>query len=245
MLAPIEQSPSPVSTAAPATRSATLTYHSEAPPGSKLTWLTGTGQPFLFVEEAGTTITVMVENAIFAANPVTFLSCPDHFMVTPVNNRELSIKVIDAPENYFNPWVLSFNVDAESVNGINSPTLLLVLPPSSADSTSVELQYSTGDGSFILDSMVVLASLAVLINAITPFDITFNLIADPNVTFNASTPILGPTWLTPTLVSGTKLKVAVSAEANRFSSFQFVLDVGNVTVTSPDPILINATIGDG
>jgi hypothetical protein len=243
MLAPIEQSP--VSTEAPATLSAILTYHSEAAPGSKLTWLTATGQPFLFVEKADTTITVTVEKAIFAANPVTFLSHADHFEVTPVNDRELSIRVKDAPVNYFNPWVLSFNVDAGGVNGINSPTLLLVLPPSSADSTSVELQYSTSDGSFVLDSMVVLASLDVLINAITPFDITFNLIADSNVTFNASTPILGPAWLTPHLVSGTQLRVAVAADPHRFSSFQFVLDVGNVTVTSPDPILINATIGDG
>ncbi len=245
MLAASEQPLSTASTPEPATLTATLIYNSTAEPGLQFTLNTNTGHPFLFIEEAGTTFTVALENATFAATPVTFLSDHNHFTVTPINSQQISIQVNEAPAHYFIPWALSFNVDAGGVNGINSPTLFLVLPPNAANSTSIELQYTAGDGSFALDSTIFLASLEVLINCIVPFDITFNLIADANVTFNASTPILGPAWLTPTAASGTELTVSVSSNSGKFSSFQFVLDVGNVTVTSPDPIIINATIGDG
>ena len=122
----------------------------------------------------------------------------------------------------------------------------------SANSTSVNLQYSLDDGSFKLDSMAVLASLDILTNTSTPpFDITFDLStipADPPVTvrFNPDQPLLGPSWLLPpTVVTDTQLTATITSEATRFASFQFVLDVGGVTVTSPDPIIINATIGDG
>src|SRR3954469_17541556 len=80
------------------------------------------------------------------------------------------------------------------------------------------------------------------------------------VTFDATNPILWsglgagewPTWIDPIppaqgLSDGnTVLTFSIPLPLNgQASGFQFVLDVGGVTVTSPDPILVNATIGDG
>jgi hypothetical protein len=248
MLATARQSPPPSIALETSTLSATLVYSPGADPGSQLTW----SQPFFLIGEVNTTLTVTVENAIFAAPPITFLSSSNNFVVTPINNQVLSIQVTTLPSQYFNPLALAFNVDSEGVNGISSPPLFLVRPPSlSADATEIELQYSLSDGTFTLDSAIVLASLDVLINNITPFGITFNLVADSNVTFNLTKPIVGPSWLTTTSVSGTQLKVSIGSSATRFGSFQFVLDVqpigegDTIKVTSPDPIIVNATIGDG
>jgi hypothetical protein len=253
MLAAIEHPPSPTLTTTPAPLlSATLFYNPEADPGFKFTWATGTGQPFLFVEEAGTTVTITLDGATFAATPITFISPSSNFTrVPPSSDAEISFEINNVPLSYFAPLILSFNVDADGVNSISSPPLFLVLPPSSTDSASITLQYSLSDGSFTLDSMPVLASLDILTNTITPpFNITFNLQSDPpdpSVQFNSATPLIGPAWMVAGSISnsGTALPVSISSDATRFASFQFVLDVGGSTVTSPDPIIINATIGDG
>jgi hypothetical protein len=250
MLATIEQ---PLSLLPePAVLKATLIYHPEAAPGSQFTWVTDTdtGQPFPFVSEPGATLVVTLEGAVFSTNPVTPISRSSNFTFgTPVNGQ-ISIQISDPPTHYLNPLALSFNVDANGVNGINSPVLFLVFPPSSPNSTSVHLHYSS-DGSFVLDGMLVLANLDVLTNTMPSFNMEFHLSSDiPGVKFDPDTPILGPSWLTPNLQPGnTVLKLMIPSDAGRFASFQFVLSVpsdgGTVQVTSPDPILINATIGDG
>jgi hypothetical protein len=254
MLAESEQLPSSTLTPTPVPLlSATLIYNPEADPGLQFTWETGTetGQSVLFVEEAGTIVTITLEGATFAATPITFISPSSNFTrVPPSSDTELSFEINNVPLSYFGPLILSFNVDADGVNGISSPPLLLALPPISTDSASITLQYSLSDGSFTLDSMPVLASLDILTNSIVPFTITFNLQSDPpdpSVQFNPATPFIGPTWMVPGSISnsGTALPISISSDATRFASFQFVLDVGGSTVTSPDPIIINATIGDG
>jgi hypothetical protein len=254
MLAEIAQPPSPVSTPEPPALTATLFYNSDGGPESKFTWVAETGQPFLNVTEAGTTVTITLQStqqtAIFnVLTPINFISKDDNFTLLSQSGNELSFRINNRPLSYLNPLVLSFNVDDGSVNGISSPPFFLVLPASSASSTSVNLQYFLDDGSFKLDSMTVLASLDILTNTgQLPFDITFNLStipADPTVSFNLDTPLLGPSWLPVTAVTPTQLKVSITSEATRFTSFQFVINVGELTVTSPDPILINSTIGDG
>lgn len=253
MLAEIEQPPL-LSVDSP-TLDATLFYNSDGLPGSKFTWVTDAGQPFLTVTEAGTKVTITLQNTQHTATfnttqPITVISGAGNInILPPTSGNELSIQINNPPLSYLNPFILSFNVDDGSVNGISSPPLFLVVPSGSATSTSVGLQYSVNDGSFTLDSMAVLASLDVLTNtAPPPFDITFNLSTtpdDPTVGFNLDTPLLGPSWLSVTDVTSTTLQVAITSEAARFASFQFVINVGSLTVTSPDPIIINATIGDG
>jgi hypothetical protein len=257
MLAEIAQPPSPVSTPDPPALTATLFYNSDGGPESKFTWVAETGQPFLNVTEADTTVTITLQStqqtAIFnVLKPINFISKDNNFTLLSQSGNELSFRINNLPLSYLNPLVLSFNVDDGAVSGISSPPFFLVLPSISPSSTSVGLQYSIDDGVFTLDSMAVVASLDVLTNTSTlPFDITFNLStvpADPPVIvrFNPDQPLLGPSWLLPaTVVTPTELKVTITSEATRFTSFQFVIDVGELTVTSPDPILINSTIGDG
>jgi len=229
----------------------TLTYIAENPPGSQFTFNTPTGQPYLFVDEE-TTILVTLQNSNFVTGDdkqITWISPPSSSSYTRDDDHHLSIHVIDPPSHYFIPWILSFNVNVEGANGVTSPTLSLVLPPGEEASINVYLQYAINTGVFTLVSAGSLANLSILTNNITPFDVTFHLFADPTVTFDPTTPILGPSWLDPKLNDSRTLTISIPEKPDKFASLRFVLDVqsgGNtVTVTSPDPILINATIGDG
>jgi hypothetical protein len=251
MLATVQQSRSTVLDVP--TQNVTLTYNSEATPEFQFTFDTPTGQPYLFVDEE-TTVIVTLENATFASPPITPISPPTAFSHT-LEGNQLSIDVPGPPPDYFHPWAFLFNVNAEGANGVTSPTLYLIQTPTLAGgtaSTSIDLQYSLGNGSFTLNpSAISLAHLSVLINNITPFEVNFHLDSDPSVSFN-STPLIGegglPSWLTYT-GSSSDVTISISSNPGRFASFRFVLDIqsgeNTVTVTSPDPILINATIGDG
>jgi hypothetical protein len=227
-----------------------------ANPASQFTFVTGTGEPFIFIEEE-TTITVTLENAEFVSgsqgNPVNWISPSTHPQPTLSNNNTEISFTLPMPQSYFRPWMLSFNVNAEGLNGIVSPTLFLVRPPDSSSSMAVDLNYTLGTGQFMLEAAeLVLTNQLILVNTITPFEVTINLEADSSVSFNSS-PLVGegslPSWLVPTLTSGTELKLSISASPGQMAGFQFALDVltpgGTRTILSPDPILINATIGDG
>jgi hypothetical protein len=245
MLAEVQQFPTTF--AELATQTITLNYDSTAPPGSQFTF--NPPQPFLFIDEE-TTVIVTLQNAKFvASNPITWISPSAGFTSTLNGDQQISISidVTDVPAHYFVPWILSFNVNVEGANGVTSPTFCLVRSPDSMTSTSIDLHYSQVDGSFSMAAAGSLANLSILTNNIMPFDVTFNLVTDPSgptVTFDPTTPLLGP--LSYTLNTGfTQLTVSIPSTANKFTSLKFVLDVGSVQVTSPDPILVNATIGDG
>ncbi|HSS49776.1 MAG TPA: hypothetical protein VLX28_12605 [Thermoanaerobaculia bacterium] len=246
MLAEVQQFPTTF--AEPATQNITLKYDSAAQPGSQFTFDTPTGKPYLFIDEE-TTIVVTLQNATFVAGDdqqITWISPPAGFSYTRDDDHQLSIHVIDPPSHYFTPWILSFNVNVAGANGVTSPTLSLVLPPDSTTSINVNLEYAIDTGIFTLASAGSLANLSILTNNITPFDVTFILVADPTVTFDPTTPILGPNWLSYVLNTATQeLTVSIPENPDKFASLRFVLDVGSVKVTSPDPILVNATIGDG
>jgi hypothetical protein len=244
MLATVEQSHSTVLDVP--TQTITLIYNSEADPGSQFAF--DPPQPFLFIDEE-TTIIVTLQNATFADNPTTWIS-PSAlgFPATPIgdNHNQLSIDITEPPPHYFTPWMLSFNVNVEGANGVSSPTLCLVRSPDASASTNVILQYAINTGIFTLASAGSLANLSILTNSITPFTVTFHLLAASTVKFSHPTPILGPSWLDPQLNTDfTQLTVSIPSTADKFTSLRFVLDVGTTQVTSPDPILVNATIGDG
>jgi hypothetical protein len=249
------QSSSAASVLESATRSITLAFNPEAEnPAAQFTFVTDSGKLYILIEEE-TTITVTLVNAEFVTSPgpINWISPSTLPQPSPTNaNRELSFTV-PAPRGYFRPLALSFNVNAGGVLGIVSPTLFLVLPPDSSNATTIDLAYSIDTGQFSLEAAdVVLTNQLILVNAITPFEVTINLEADPSVTFN-STPLVGggslPSWLVPDLVASTQLKLSISSNPGQLFGFQFALDVlasgGTRTILSPDPILINATIGDG
>ncbi|HEV7506696.1 MAG TPA: hypothetical protein VGS07_17515 [Thermoanaerobaculia bacterium] len=232
-----------------ATKELKLTYTAGNPPGSQFTFDTPTGQPYLFIDEE-TPIVVKLQNATFVPGDdkqITWISptapvFPSHLD----SENQLHIHITDAPSHYFTPWILSFNVNVEGANGVTSPTFSLVLPPDGEASIKVNLQYAINTGVFTLASAGSLANLSILTNNITPFDVTFHLVADPTVTFDPTTPLLGPSWLSYALnIATQELTVSIPENPDKFASLRFVLDVGSVRVTSPDPIIVNATIGDG
>lgn len=238
-----------------AVRGITLDYDSSK---SQLTFGGIDGMGFIYIDEA-TELTVTLSNASFASKPITFISSADNFTTPstpfPANLNVLTFQVDQAPKSYLSPLALSFNVNVDGVNGISSPPLFMVLQPDltgETPSTTVEVQYKMSDGTFSLDDAINLANEAVLINTSTPVNITFNLSTLPagqNVHFS-SPPIIGPSWMTHGIHSGTTLPVTIRGDATKFGSFQFAVDVpdligGVKTVISPDPVIVNATIGDG
>ncbi len=237
-----------------ATQELTLTYTAENPPGSQFTFDTPNGEPYLFIDEE-TTIVVTLRGATFVgASPISWLSPASGFTHKLGDDlKSVSIDVTEAPAHYFAPWLLSFNVNVEGANGITSPALSLVLSPdqpASEDSpaaASINLHYAIDTGIFTLAAAAgSLAHLSILTNSITPFDATFHLVADPTVTFDPNTPIIGPrSWFTEPTNFNRNLTISIPRRSDKFTSFRFVLDVGSVKVTSPDPIIVNATIGDG
>jgi hypothetical protein len=87
-------------------------------------------------------------------------------------------------------------------------------------------------------------------------DVTINLDSDPGVTFDPKTPLAWttgtpPTWITtPSVKSPTQIAFTILTDPGKSASFQFAINLknnlgNNVTVFSTDPIIINATIGDG
>jgi hypothetical protein len=232
-----------------ATQNVTLTYTSTNPPGTQFTF--STPQPFLFID-VETTVIVTLQNATFVTGEgkqVTWIS--GSFPPTPNGDHQISIDVTAAPPHFFAPWVLSFNVNVDGANGVSSPTFSLTLSPETPASgetpasTSINLQYAINTGIFTLAAASLLANLNILTNNITPLDVTFNLLADSTVTFDPTKPILGPDWLPTLSNSNRSLTISIPATPPKFASFRFVLDVGSLPVTSPDPIIVNATIGDG
>lgn len=192
---------------------------------------------------------------------------PINWMIGPIDQPNGTSITVDPPANYNTPWVFNLGVNFGEVSNIMSPAFYLVKSPPFPDILPLTLSYNT-DGTFSFgdsepdsSGLFTVLSHQILINVLP---ITYQITLDPPagmaVTFDATNPILWsgleatewPTWTSPNpspqgLSDGNtvltfSLPLPLIGQA---SGFQFVLDVGGVTVTSPDPILVNATIGDG
>src|SRR3954464_14829842 len=132
MLATVQ--PSSAAATNSVTQNISLVYNSTT---NTLTFSDGTNDnlTFLLVDEE-TTITVTLENAEFAENPVTWIAHPTPEPTPDIapGNHQLSITV-PSPASYFKPWSLSFSVNVNGANGLTSPILFLVLPPDSPNAT--------------------------------------------------------------------------------------------------------------
>jgi len=232
----------------------TLTFSANSEsPGSQLTF----SSKFVFIDQAET-ISVTVDGAKFPESNFRTLIFPpggsSDLAVTRDNELQATIAAQE-PTHYLCPWALTFNVDVSTTNEpviMTSPTLYIVKGSGAQSSLSVDLQYLS-NGNFQLTAAADLASLLILVNPHVPFDLTFSLSSDlDGVTFNSS-PILWegppPSGFSVDLISGTAVKVSITSTPGRLGAFRFVIDVptsgGTITVPSPDPIIVNATIGDG
>ena len=175
---------------------------------------------------------------------------------------------VDPPEHYNSPWIFTLNVNYGGVNNIMSPPFYLVKASDFSVSVSLQLQYNDQDGSFQLlnedgHPVIDLVSQSILLNVL-PAIYNITLAGATGVTFNQENPIVWasgtvlspitgwPPWITPLGWDENTLKFSIPGPiGGQSAGFQFAINVpstkeaGSITVLSPDPIIINATIGDG
>jgi hypothetical protein len=209
-----------------------------------------------------TTISLTLTGATFASTPILWSLAPLLGGIPPVVVQEgptIHFKV-PPPASYFTPWSFKLNVDDDGgeVRGIASPDVFLVLPPiqDPAPRLNTSLAYDPGDGSFRLDNGLLLGRETVLINTFYPLVVSITLPSSgPGAAALFSKPYFfwasgqAPTGVTVDDDGDTTKTVTlrIGTTAVGFTQgFKFLVNVGNGnTVLSPDPILINATLGDG
>lgn len=215
--------------------------------------------------DAGTRIEVTLAGAAWSTVPVIWSVQPaDGQPVVLLSSDLQTISfTVPAPSHYFHPWVFRLSVDTPLAVGIRSPNIYLT---NSQPSTSVEinyrLKYSPLNGNFsFLDlssasgqAGTVLDAELVWINTIVPYsNFTIDVIADDGspIRFSESGPVrwstpTGPVWMPVTPDQPTVLFASIRGDAAGQSiSLRFQIEHNGVNILSPDPILINATIGDG
>ena len=253
MLAKVQQFPT--LTEDPQTQSIAVTFNSAAvPPVSQFTFTSG--KRYLMVDEP-TTILVKLTGATFASVPVVGQNSPPNgapAVIVSEDWKTISF-LVPAPTHYFVPWVFALNVNFGTVKNITSLPFFLVRPL--GDHPVFTLDYNAADGSFTFlrgdqQADIILAGQQILLNVIPTARVT---VALQRACFH-ETPIVWsngqPSWITDTADPGNnslELSFGKSTQG-QFAGFQFAIDLpdgqgGEITILSPDPILINATIGDG
>jgi hypothetical protein len=270
MLAKVKQFPT---TETSTTQAITVTYDPTTPlPASPFTI---TPNLIVVDPRTTTTLEVTLTTVNSPQGPATWANVPVSWTNPPASGAPLVMTEsndpstiyfqVPAPTRYFVPWVFNFNINFAGVNNITSPACFLVKDLD--DSPPFTLQYTPSDGSFVLsrnnvEADLVLASQGLLLNT-RPVEVHIVIAGatfaqNPIVWKNNGTlgspgnpgPLGTPQWLTvstsPPDQPPSLLTLSLSEPINNQSAgFQFAVNVNGVTVLSPDPIIINATIGDG
>jgi hypothetical protein len=266
MLAKVQEFPT--AAADPVEKSITVTYNPNAGPSQPpFTFSTSDGpQSYLVIPEGSdATITVSLVLASPTTLPIGWADSPIHWIMPPdgpepVSSGSQLILTVPATAltHYFLPLAFRFSITAGDVINIYSPTFLLTLP--SDGTRNIILTYTSSTGSFSLDGVLDLESEKFLFNTLVSEDleVVFNLSQSSDGTFDLDNPIVWaggkPDWVLPLPPSAGEAGFTISANATpppfgQSASFQLALQVQNgagpLRVLSPDPIIINATIGDG
>jgi hypothetical protein len=215
------------------------------------------GKNYVLVD-AGTQIVLTFD--LSPGSPGTFAQSPVLWNMSPSNGqgehdepqvipsgdgRRISFTV-PPPTSYFIPWIFRLRIDAE-LNGITSPTFYIVRHPSSDTEQDCTLTYDPSDGSFTLSDGLTLGHLTGLFNTISPFKIRIALEGasfppDP-IVWSTGTK---PDWMWVCCDSADSLTFTIPAAAyGETAGFQLIVEHDGHQVLSPDPVLINATLGDG
>jgi hypothetical protein len=255
--------------ATPASPSFTVTYNPspEPPATSQFTFTNsddGTAAGNYLLVDAGTTISVTLDGATWSSVPVIWSVQPSNGIpvVLMSSDRRTISFTVPAPSHYFQPWIFRLSVDTALAIGVRSPNIYLTnSQPPAADANYI-LKYLTASGNFLFldtssasqDGLVLDAQL-VWVNVKVPFrNFSIQVVTDDgspisfaNPPFQWSTdPGPAPTWITWVGDDADTLLVSIEPDAAGQSiSLQFRLEFRGVQILSPDPILINATIGDG
>lgn len=198
--------------------------------------------------------------------PIVWSVAPDDPLEYSWTDKVFSFRV-PAPLHVLHPWVFRFIVNVPGITGIRSQNIYIAKPLGA--SPEVSLQYGP-DGNFLLvedpdapQVGIILGEELVLVNVHPTRSFTVNLVnAQPSTSISFPTapesPIVWSSGETPDWVSGfswtestLSFTVGETSPAMGHSiSLQFAIQVTPeggepTTVLSPDPILINTTIGDG
>ncbi len=243
----------------------TLTFGSN--PGNPTSQLTF-DSPFKFVDEDATTVVVNLSGAKFPAEnfstlifPAFLSSSQPELSISRDDDHQITITINKKPKHYLSPWALSFNVNINPSGEpvvMASPNLFLVRGAAAQSELTVPLSYNNTNGNFNLGSAIDLKNLLVMINPSLPFNLKFSLdtaskaltFGNPPIIFDGGTP---PDGFVPALISDTVAQISIGSDTNtppaKLGAFRFVINVptsgASITLPSPDPIIVNATIGDG
>jgi hypothetical protein len=259
MLAKVHQFPTLAED--PSAQSIEVVFDPSASLGSQFTFTSSTGKRYLMVDEPTTISVTLTGGATFASVPVFWPNPPSNgapAVILSSNWKSISF-LVPAPAHYCVPWIFGLNVNFGGVSNITSPSFFLVktLGNASLCGSPFTLAYNATDGSFALQRLgseadIVLASQQMMLNVL-PVEFTVVLTGakfheTPIVWSNGN---VQPDWIVVTGPVNNSLEFSFLKPINGQSAgFQFAIDVlhdqeGEVTILSPDPIVINATIGDG
>jgi hypothetical protein len=208
----------------------------------------------------------LAEGALFSDPPIYWSLVPDD--ASPPNPSVIGDTLrftVEMPTHFLFPYAFRLSVDVPGITGIRSQNIYLA-KPLAGGTLPLFLKYGS-DGNFSLvdspDSSQdgkILGAQLVMVNVLPELAITVTLLVEPDppasAGFVSENPILWssgpPPWLLmspPPTSELLNLKFDPSS-MGQSTSFQFFVEVetnGGQTalILSPDPILINATIGDG
>jgi len=227
-----------------------------------------------WVAAEGGTVSITLIHGTFSSIPIAWSLPPANVPVIIMTSDEKTITFeVPAPDHYFSPWIFRIVVDADGINAVRSQNIYLV-KETELNGATFSLKYSAINGSFSLlddssDSSqagVVLADILTLINVVVPppeDQFTFTVTLDPTGPFSeppifSSVPVIWgtlesepPNWISASRLSDKVVELTLLHGAvGQSIGIQFSVEVKNpggesITVLSPDPIIMNATIGDG
>lgn len=253
------------------TREITVTYDPGKPLESRFDFATDLngGRNYILVEadpdaETVVRLTLQVQGANggqFSSAPILWSSYPGAGThaeppgFTFDNGQQTIIFRVPSPDSYFFPWWFRLNIDAAGLNGIVSPSFFIVRRPTSLGGENCTLTYDSTDGSFTLTGSNASLHEMSLLNTIFPFNIPIVL---EGASFSSSAtaqnpPIVWTTGRKPEWLSifydsrnPNLLTLAVTqAGSGQGAGFQLAIEYNGAQLLSPDPIIINATLGDG
>jgi hypothetical protein len=262
MLAKVHQFPTLAED--PSTQSIEVNFNPYAVPlASQFTFTSSTGKRYLMVDEP-TTISVKLKGgATFSSVPVFWPNPPSNGAPAVIMKSDSEISfLVPAPTHYFVPGIFGLNVNFGHASNITSPSFFLVktLGNASLGGSPFTLAYNA-DGSFALQRLgseadIEFASQRIMHNVLG--DKFTVVLKGAGATFHEN-PIVWsngnvkPDWVDVATdpVEYAFLEFSFPKPVNGQSAgFQFAIDLPNgsgntLTILSPDPIIINATIGDG
>lgn len=208
--------------------------------------------------EVSISITLAGGASFPTSRPIVWALDPGVEVVYILSGSTLSFTV-PTPLHVLHPWVFRFIADVPGIQGVRSQNIYVAKP---ASGNSFILQYAPDNGNFsLVDSLdtgqdgAILGAELVMVNTqldeiIVNIDPTVVQFTPPGIYWagSASAPpaAIGVSYTPITSLASSLSFTIDSASQGQSIALQFAIATADgVTILSPDPILINATIGDG